>query len=857
MSLQKRNKQYNTINGIVGSDGRVIEDHHRILSEIMQFYSNLYQSRTSTPGPFFNGLPDRGAIDLDLEICEGELSLAECTKALFSMPNDKSPGTDGLSVNFLKKIWHLIGPYVVESLNLAFYTGSLSTEQSRGVFSLILKPGKDSDKLHNYRPICLLNTDHKIAAKALATRLKSVIPSLIGPTQTGFVKGRFIGENIRCILDLINYTSDGDIPGFMFFIDFEKAFDMIEWNFIQESLRYFKIGDDFRKWVSILYNNSNACVVNNGYSTGYFHIGRGVRQGCPLSPYLFILCAEVLALRVLYTRDIRGIRVDAYEYKILQYADDTVFVLDNCIDSLQKIFDILNELKIASGLSINVTKSVLFPLGPLVQNYPFSSYNGISVSIGPISYLGVSFTNNRKDLFELNYPPKLSRLKNSLRSWSVRDMTPIGRNIITKSFGLSQLVFLFLVLPSPPLTFIKEVEKAIYNFIWCDRTEKVKRTTMINNFCEGGLKVTHIESFAKSLKCSWVRRYLNDYESPWKIFFTRALKPHGSDLFFCCNCHKRDTRLPNDNFISQVIEAWCEVSYTTPIGDFGNQIIWNNSHIKVNGKVIFYKKLYEQGILRVMDLFDNHYKPLDFYNFTQTYNRLDISFIHYWGLIKAIPSHWRNALNNAEVSPRANVTNLLQKVMNCVSVSRFVYPILVKNVSAPATSLKKWNNDYFYDDDNWRSIFSMPFKSITEPRLQYFQFKFLHRIVYTNKFLFSLNIVASPFCSFCDSNEETIDHLFWDCSFVSSFILDVEKRLLNKQFFFSKEDIFFGFQGKDYSPFNFVILHLKYFIYCCSRKNEKLDVEAFCYKFDFALKVESYKKKRKIYNDVLKILKKQ
>ena len=460
---------------------------------------------------------------------------------------------------------------------------------------------------------------------------------------------------------------------------------MIEWSFIQECLRYFKFGDDFVKWVSILYNNSNACVINNGHSTGYFQVSRGVRQGCPLSPYLFILCAEVLALRILHCNDIRGIRIDAYEYKILQYADDTAFVLDNCIASLQKVFDILNEFKAASGLSINVTKSILFPLGPLAQNWPFLSFNEISISNGPISYLGVSFTNNRKDLFELNYPPKLSRLKNCLRSWSMRDMTPIGRNIIVKTFGLSQLVFLFLVLPSPPASFIKEVEKAIYDFIWCGSTEKVKRNTMINNYCDGGLKVVHIESFIKSLKCSWARRYLIDNKSPWKVFFSRILKPYGCELFFRCNCNKRDIRLPKLNFISQVIEAWCEVSYTSPLENFGHQVIWNNSHIKVNGNVVFYECLYKKGILMVKDLFDHNHRPYNFATFIQVYDLQGFSFIHYWGLIKAIPSHWRNTLNNDEDCPRANAP-FLQKVMNCVSVSRFVYPIILKNVSAPATS---------------------------------------------------------------------------------------------------------------------------------------------------------------------------
>ena len=199
------------------------------MNEIFIYYSTLYSSHSCFADLFVSTLPEfHSSNDSDQTICEGELTLEECSAALLSMKNEKSPGSDGLSTNFYKKYWHLIGPHVVASLNFAFRSGSLSTEQSRGVISLILKPGKESDKLENYRPITLLNTDYKIGAKALATRLKSCNTSLIGPIQSGFLKGRFIGENIRYVLDCIEFTADNNIPGFLLFVDFQKAFDKIE-----------------------------------------------------------------------------------------------------------------------------------------------------------------------------------------------------------------------------------------------------------------------------------------------------------------------------------------------------------------------------------------------------------------------------------------------------------------------------------------------------------------------------------------------------------------------------------------------------------------------------------------------------
>ena len=409
---------------------------------------------------------------------------------------------------------------MVDALNYSYINHHhLSPEQSRGVITLILKPEKDSSMLKNYRPITLLNTDYKIGAKAIAARLKRVMPDLIDANQTGFLQGRFIGENVRFVLDLIDYSISNNIPGFLLLVDFEKAFDKLEWSFIQRTLEFFKFGPSFINWIHTFYSRSMACVCNNGYSTGFFHVQRGVRQGCPLSPYLFILCAEILNLYTNVSRNLKGIVIEGTETRIIHYADDTTFILDGSKESLDEVLRILDSFKVASGLTVNLEKCNLFPLGPFIHRKPdFVSDFVFNVTLGPVTMLGITFTNDGDDLFRLNFVAKLSRLKSLLRLWSSRDLTPVGRSIIVKTLALSQLVYLFLVLPNPPQSFIKEVQSVVADFIWSGNPDKIKRTTLFNTFDDGGLKVKDIKSFINSLKCTWVRRYYDDTKGLWKIF---------------------------------------------------------------------------------------------------------------------------------------------------------------------------------------------------------------------------------------------------------------------------------------------------------------------------------------------------
>ena len=166
-------------------------------------------------------------------------------------------------IEFYRFFWSCIGRYVVDSFNYVFREGSLLISQKLGIISLIPKQNKSLEHLKNWRPISWLNTDYKIVTKTIAVRLEKVLPSIIHPCQTGYIKGRYIGECIRLISDTMSFTKQRIIPGAAVFLDFEKVFDLIEWNYLQKCWKVFNFGPQFRCLVSVFYNNISSCTLNN------------------------------------------------------------------------------------------------------------------------------------------------------------------------------------------------------------------------------------------------------------------------------------------------------------------------------------------------------------------------------------------------------------------------------------------------------------------------------------------------------------------------------------------------------------------------------------------------------------------
>ena len=272
------------------------------------------------------------------------MTVEECKNILNTFKENKSPGNDGLTIEFYKFFWDKINTSLLSSFNESFQKGELSSSQRQAVITLLQKPGKNRLVLSNWHPISLLNLDYKILTKTVAKRIQNVLPSIIHENQSGFVKGRKIEFALRTIQDIINSSND-KLFSYLLFIDFEKAFDSLEWNFMLKCLEIFNFGPDLIKWIQTFYKNVSSCIINNGTMGQNFRVGRGVRPGDPLSPYLFIICIGLLAIAIRSNKNIKGIQVGGEEIKLMQFADDLTCSLTDIPSGLD-VFRLLNCLNI-------------------------------------------------------------------------------------------------------------------------------------------------------------------------------------------------------------------------------------------------------------------------------------------------------------------------------------------------------------------------------------------------------------------------------------------------------------------------------------------------------------------------------
>ena len=841
-SLEKRNYVTKALTMLIDNKNNVLETQKQIEKEVVDFYKTLYTSRddelinVDLNGELHNCTVAK-LTDNVSESLEGELTYNEVTNVLKKMNNFKSPGTDGYTAEFIKFFWSDISSFVIKSLNFVYKRGQLSDSQKLGLITLIPKKDKAKEYIKNWRPISLLNVIYKLGSATIAERIKNVLPSLVSMDQNGFIQGRSIGNNIRLIYDTLHYTTTQNKPGMLLLVDFEKAFDTISWIFITKVLSYFKFGHSIQKWITVFYNECESCLSINGNITERFKLGRGCRQGDPLSPYIFILCVEILGILVRNNKNIKGIEIYGNEFKISQFADDTTLLLDWCEQTLIASMETLQYFTNISGLKVNIDKTNIIRLGKDRNDHRKMCPKYKLKWTTEFTVLGVQFSTNLYNIQELNYNVKLKEVKKLLEQWSKRSLTTLGKIAVIKSLALSKFVYLFSSLPNPTDALFKTLETYFFQFIWNKKPDKIARKTLIRDYQKGGLRAIDVKLFCNAQKLSWMKSvYLNQDIT---CLLSNCLQSKAELLLTLGSAYsKAKSQICTNHFWKNVLFIWslflekCES--TTDKTKILNLPIWYNSFIKINNKYVYYKTWANKGILFLKDLFNNT-TWLTYDEFCMKYY-FRPPFTVYNGLILAIKTYYKmDKYRELGTVQMQIIPNCLKELLKTNVCKKFYKECVNGYTSKHKINPQiKWHHILGTElcDKWWENVYLIPFKLTTDTGLRYFQYKIFYFILTTNRQLVIYGIKKSDTCEFCHMFSEDLMHIFWLCKHVQTFWNTV----INWIFFKTKirlqvnaQTIILGnpnYSKKD-SVVNLIILIAKQYIYKSKCKSQQLTLTGF------------------------------
>ena len=381
----------------------------------------------------------------------------------------------------------------------------------------------------------------------------------------------------------------------------------------------------------------------------------------------FILCIEILSATLLNDSEITGIKINGKEFKSTMFADDATFAMDGSLKSFQKLLCILDDFKLISGLKLNVNKTTILRVGSLkytnIQHLKNLRFLWTSNSA---KTLGIIFSNDKQKLIENNLIPKLNDFVNCLKRWNHRKLSLMGKITVVKTFALPKLIYPLTVLNNPPLNILKKIKFEIFNFIWDSKPDKIKRSVIMQDYKNGGLRLINIDYFIEALKAGWVRRIFDEQNKGiWKEFYLEKFNAFGGKLIQESNLHIQNcSQITKENmFLRDVLAGWCKINNSESTQVITKEIIWNNSQIKCNNKILFYHDWYEKGIKLIEHIYD--FRVQRFYTLEQLQNLYNIhqkDFLKYYNIVSNISKEWKHKLKDE------NYNNLPKKINKALHI---------------------------------------------------------------------------------------------------------------------------------------------------------------------------------------------
>lgn len=795
LNLEKYKQENNSIKELLNSKNEIVSDTDGILELQYSFYKDLYSCVETDSDKMVEFLEsvDKKVDDNECITCDSDILPEEIFKAMSQMSKNKSPGSDGLTVEFYCKFYDDLKEILSQLFNAIEKEGELSRSMKCGILSVFYKKKGDRKSLRNYRPISLLQVDYKILARVMANRFKHVLPNIISEDQTCCILGRDISNNIANVRDVIDLVEQDNLEGYIVKIDQEKAFDRVSHVYLLEVLRKFGFGDRFVKWIEIFYNGISSAVKCNGFLSKYFYVQNGIRQGCPISALLYVLAAEPLHSRIMQNDNIQGICIPNSSKKglIYQHADDTTLSVSNK-KSISESFIEFDLYSKASGAKINKQKSEILCIGKGVLSDNEKEEYGLEVCENNIQLLGVFIGKDKKLCEEMNWKSKIDKIKCLLNMWLQRHLTIQGRVTIVNSLMMSRFWYILFVTPLPEWAH-REIMKMCVNFIWKNKAHLVKYNSIIDLKDYGGLQFADIKCKMYAFRLKFLGRLVDDeYNVLWKYTFKYFMsKIYNMNLGLNALytkipiCEFRSAGVPTiyQEMFQALYVLKDKIDFQLSVENIYDQPLFCNPRIVDVNKTLLFHDFILAGLISLKDIcyeVKTGFLPdIAIAEMVQDVcENVDVNFVisRYHKLLCAIPDDWKRTVNtdvhNTNIHRTIDICIENRNVLCNLSMysSKKLYQCILEMFSEKPTGIVLWKNLFNIEDVDFINVWhhvNMYWKPVNMTELDY---KILHNCLFTKVKLQKIGLTDNDLCSVCGIESEDILHMFLNCDELDEFL---------------------------------------------------------------------------------------
>jgi len=712
LNLLKRRGQKKLITKLVNGN-ETLDNQTDIMSHITNFYSNLYNSKDTSENfdDLLSDLPkldanDRRMLDREITLEELKSTLDEC--------KESAPGPDGITYKVYQALWDQLGSFILDSWKYSLLIGILPYDQRLSAITLLPKQGKSPDKIENWRPITLSNCDLKITTKLLSNRVSKVLDKIIHPSQTAYIPGRVVHDNLR-IFDFYNrYCKEHDIDALLISLDAKKAFDSVSHKYMHKVLEAYGFSNEFIDTVKMLYNDIKATVLVNGYKSTIIKILRSVKQGDALSCALFILCIDPLIRKIDSNPNIKPVPIPRSRFsnlsitnKISGFADDIGLAINNDQRSINSVFEDYSLFSRLSGIELNIDKTEVLKL------------------------------NN--DSAQLIY---------SLQMCEIAE-----RELI-------------------------EVDRMIFKFLWNRKwigpaaPDRIKRNVLKQSYENGGLKAPDIKNLDRALK---VKQFVRSMQSKHPINFIQKfqLERIGYDEYFKCEYAK----ICKYDVVVKTYQITCNL-LTDSLRSKGNSLpmpdpssIGDTINVIASTDILEYLmrknelllinrfgQLANQGVSTFLELVNES-------RFPRSDNIGNLAKY----ILRFFPPAWVEIVTMSN-DVNGDITYEQEFPLQNLKLSNIKH-LTVKTVRNSLTELEFIPTKPYLAFDKFELVtinhninpFVNGRKYLHSTRDRFFKYRILQGDIFCNSRMFKFKMVNTKECPFCSYESETIKHLLWEC----------------------------------------------------------------------------------------------